>query len=374
MAITFVRRIGTAAALGLICAPCAALAFPKPKYAVSRDDVEVAATAHAPQVGPAASASLAVEPPSHPLPAPIQTDAVVSAALAPARSASVAPVRTDPATEVARSHESPRGRASPQEAMPGYRVVAGDTLSGLGRRFGVSPQTVSALNALPTPALKVGALLSLPAEARDRGLDPHARGDFVFRPLRAASLRPAPRLQPGLAPIHQEPVPGPTPRREPAAQAPLAQVASSNPAQVGEFPDEARLRTLARGRFVWPVRGDVISRYGVMGQGLRNDGVNIGAGEGAGVRAAAAGAVVFAGTLPDFGKLILIKHADGWVTAYGHLEVIDVRMRDKVNQGQEIGRVGRTGAVDKAQLHFEIRYSPGEREKARPVDPTLLLP
>jgi murein DD-endopeptidase MepM/ murein hydrolase activator NlpD len=122
------------------------------------------------------------------------------------------------------------------------------------------------------------------------------------------------------------------------------------------------------------VRGDILSRYGSLGPGLRNDGLNIGAGAGAEVDAAAPGEVVYAGAVVGFGNLVLLKHADGWVTAYGHLSSISVRMRDQVAQGQAIGAVGASGGVDRPQLHFEVRYAPTPREKARPIDPMLVLP
>ena len=70
----------------------------------------------------------------------------------------------------------------------------------------------------------------------------------------------------------------------------------------------------------------------------------------------------------------LIKHADGWVTAYGHLSRVDVRMQQKVTQGQQIGQAGSTGGVTEPQLHFEVRYAPTPQERARPVDPAPVLP
>ena len=69
------------------------------------------------------------------------------------------------------------------------------------------------------------------------------------------------------------------------------------------------------------------------------------------------------------GNLVLVKHPGGWVTAYAHLDRIEVRMRDTVAQGEEIGQAGQTGAVTQPQLHFEVRYAPDSTEKARPVDP-----
>jgi murein DD-endopeptidase MepM/ murein hydrolase activator NlpD len=132
---------------------------------------------------------------------------------------------------------------------------------------------------------------------------------------------------------------------------------------------------MGRGRFVWPVRGEVISTFGPKGAGQRNDGVNIKAPSGEPIRAAAAGDVVYAGDqVPGFGNLVLIKHTDGWVTAYGHLGKVDVRMQQKVVQGQQIGTVGSSGGVTEPQLHFEIRYAPTAAERARPIDPDLVLP
>ena len=131
-----------------------------------------------------------------------------------------------------------------------------------------------------------------------------------------------------------------------------------------------------RGRFTWPVKGATIGGFGPRGPGgQRSDGLNIRAAAGDPVRAAAAGEVVYAGDqVPEFGNLVLIKHADGWVTAYGHLGRVDVRMQQKVSQGQQIGQAGTTGGVTEPQLHFEVRYAPSPKDKARPIDPSLVLP
>jgi murein DD-endopeptidase MepM/ murein hydrolase activator NlpD len=129
-----------------------------------------------------------------------------------------------------------------------------------------------------------------------------------------------------------------------------------------------------RGLFAWPVRGEVISGFGPKGPGQRNDGVNIAADAGASVKASAAGEVVFAGELPGFGKLVLLKHDGGWVTAYAHLSKVGVKMKERVSAGEEVGLAGQTGMVDRPQVHFEIRYASDPRARAKPVDPTLLLP
>src|SRR5207245_8996662 len=106
-----------------------------------------------------------------------------------------------------------------------------------------------------------------------------------------------------------------------------------------------------------------------------NDGLNVQANAGDPVRASAAGEVVYAGDqVAGFGNLVLIKHADGWVTVYGYLSKIEVKMQQKVSQGQEIGQAGQSGGVAEPQVHFEVRYAPNPVDRARPIDPKLVLP
>lgn len=120
--------------------------------------------------------------------------------------------------------------------------------------------------------------------------------------------------------------------------------------------------------FVWPAQGKVISKFGTTSDGLRNDGINISAPAGAPVMAAADGTVAYAGNqLRGFGNLVLIRHANGLITAYAHNQSLLVQKGDKVKRGAVIARVGQTGNVAKPQLHFEIRK--GEE----PVDPMKYL-
>ncbi len=120
--------------------------------------------------------------------------------------------------------------------------------------------------------------------------------------------------------------------------------------------------------FDWPVTGKVISRYGPKKGGLHNDGINIAAPAGTPVRAAESGVVAYTGgDLKGFGKLVLIKHQDGYVTAYAHNSQVLVRRGETVRRGDVIARVGETGNVDTPQLHFEIR------KEAKPVDPNGLM-
>ena len=120
--------------------------------------------------------------------------------------------------------------------------------------------------------------------------------------------------------------------------------------------------------FIWPVKGTLISRFGAKGRELHNDGVNIMAPKGTVVRSAGSGIVAYAGNeLRGFGNLLLVKHGNGWVTAYAHNEILTVRRGDKVKKGQAIARVGSSGNVFRPQLHFEIRKG----NKA--VDPILKI-
>jgi len=113
--------------------------------------------------------------------------------------------------------------------------------------------------------------------------------------------------------------------------------------------------------FIWPVEGTVINKFS---GGGKNDGINIKVPEGTPVKAAAAGEVMYAGSeLKGFGNLLLIKHKDGWMTAYAHNADLLVKKGDKVKQGQTVAKAGSTGDVKESQLHFEIRKG------KQPVDP-----
>ena len=119
-----------------------------------------------------------------------------------------------------------------------------------------------------------------------------------------------------------------------------------------------------RARFIWPLKGTVISRYGPIGKGLYNDGINIAAPLGTAVRAAGGGVVAYAGNeIRGFGNLILIRHPNGWVSAYAHNGKMLVEQGQKVRQGQVVSRVGASGNVNRPQLHFELR------RRNRAVDP-----
>ena len=300
-----------------------------------------------------------------------------------------------------------------------YTVQPGDTLLGLSRRFGVEASTLARTNEIAPPyPVKLGQTLilpppvqtaaapaaPLPVVAATRG-SPGSPSAVVAEPLAAppqSDRQPAspPAPPSGRAPVMQEasrqppaivPEPGQPPRVQPqpnqsqpgqSQPAPAAPVASLPPVvpspqpappTASHAPDEPMAPLpepphTGRG-FAWPVRGPVLAGYGPGANGTQNDGINIAAPAGTPVLAANDGIVAYAGNeLRGFGNLILLKHADGWTTAYAHCETITVKRGDRVKRGQTIARVGATGAVAEPQLHFELRRG------TRALDPQSYLP
>ncbi len=251
----------------------------------------------------------------------------------------------------------PRGRPlRPVRAAGSVIVRPGDTVYGIARRTGVSLERLVRLNGLKPPyLLHPGDRLKLPARQRHRV----RRGETLYRiadrydvPVRELAavngLKPPYVIRPG-----QELV-IPTGRGEAMAVAGAGHLPSPPPSSGG---------------FGWPVIGRIIATFGPKPGGLRNDGINIAAPRGAPVRATDSGVVAYAGDgIRAFGKLILIRHGNGWVSAYAHNDEMLVRRGDIVRRGQIIARVGQTGLVDSPQLHFELRRG------KRPVDPLRHLP
>ncbi len=305
---------------------------------------------------------------------------------------------------------TPPYRLAPGQTLtiPGqasHTVVRGDTLYGISRAYGIDAFELARLNNLPPPyKILVGQNLILPGgdprpatvvEKIDRAVVASPRVDVAevasLPPPSAssASAAPAPRmnsdvvigsaaLPPQAQSVTAQPaiVTQPTPVAQPAVAEvsapalPSAPVTSSPraeepPPQVASVSPEPRIvRPAKPSKFMWPVEGKVVSEYGAKGDGLHNDGINIIAAKGTVVRAAAAGTVAYAGNeVRGFGNLLLIRHADGWMTAYAHNDKLLVKRGDTVEQGQEIAEVGQTGNVTSPQLHFEIRRG------KRAVDP-----
>lgn len=255
---------------------------------------------------------------------------------------------------------------APTNAQAGFVYVlqAKDTLYGVSRRFGVPIKSLYELNGLtPDAVTKIGQKITLPDTAKDKGVEAYASGPGLQK-ITVAQVTP---VKP--APVAEKPVEKPvvTPPAAKPVPAPVQTVAKG-------FPDNAGLRAMGSGKFIWPYKGPVLVRFGQLAPNVRNDGLNIGGPDGAEVVAAREGTIVYVGDqVKELGNTVYIKHADGFYTGYSHLGKVNVKTNQTVTQGQAIGTLGRTGAVDKPQLHFEIRYTPSA-EIAKPIDPVLVLP
>ena len=152
------------------------------------------------------------------------------------------------------------------------------------------------------------------------------------------------------------------------AAAPKPQAAVAQARQPAAKPTKMQSAPKRVGRFLVPVKGAIISSFGPKDGGLHNDGINIAAREGAPIRAAENGVVVYTGNeLRGYGNLLLIRHSGGWVTAYAHTSKFLVKPGARVKQGDVVAEVGRTGNVERPQLHFELRKG------TRAVNPQSLI-
>ena len=131
-----------------------------------------------------------------------------------------------------------------------------------------------------------------------------------------------------------------------------------------EYADE----TIPDSSFQWPYRGIIVARYGVDTYKLANRGINILGNIGDKVSASDYGIVEYANDIRGFGKVVILKHKNGFTTSYAHLSKMAVKLGDIVNKGDYIGDIGDTGLVDKSELYFKISY------RGRALDPIKLLP
>lgn len=267
-----------------------------------------------------------------------------------------------------------------------YVVRSGETLYSVSRMYGVDATTLAQENHLDPPyRIGTGMILVLPPTVSPESVtapaSSAASAAITVTPLPIESVPLSGPAQSGTATI-PPPLPTasapaaapvgspPPPAAIPQAPAPSPRIAEAEPAPTPAPPESAATpsrppeQTAAlppppprSGRsFLWPVHGHVIGHYGPGASGSHNDGINIAAPAGTAVVAADAGVVAYAGNeLRGYGNLILIKHADGWMTAYAHNQKLLVVRGERVRRGQAIARVGSTGAVSEPQLHFEIR-------------------
>jgi murein DD-endopeptidase MepM/ murein hydrolase activator NlpD len=239
-------------------------------------------------------------------------------------------------------------------AAPSVHVVnRGDTLLSIARRNHVPVAELARANSIdPQAKLKLGTRLSVPA-AKTAAVAPAAQPAVAAAP--AAVLAPPATKMAAVA-------------GGPPQSARLAQ-ATTTPADTAvETPVKAAEATGALPTFRWPVRGKVITSYGAKTNGKANDGINLAVPEGTPVKAAEDGVVAYSGNeLKGYGNLVLVRHSNGYVTAYAHASELLVKRGDTIKRGQIIAKSGQSGEVGSPQLHFEIRKG------SSPVDPLQFL-
>lgn len=246
-----------------------------------------------------------------------------------------------------------------------YTVKKYDTLYTVAAMFDSTVNEVARLNNLSPPyALTAGQMLRLPSQQQETQMA--NAGTFTIEPAEsAAPVRVEAVEREVIAPppgtTSSTPVPQPkvytstTPLPE-AASSPAPATAQPASVVAPKLPDEVPPRVKGNGKFMMPVDGRIISAYGPKEGGLHNDGINIKAPRGTPVRSADNGVVVYAGNeIQGYGNLVLVRHADRWMTAYAHMDKILVKKGDTLKQGQSLGTVGSTGQIDSPQLHFEVR-------------------
>jgi len=232
-----------------------------------------------------------------------------------------------------------------------YTVHSDDSLYDISRTFGISTTQLAYQNNLQPPyRLSAGQVLKLPSV---NGVTRPAPESMVVRAQKVDAVEKMELAPPSSVAAASRSSIESAPLAPPGA---VSSVPVAIPKPVAVAATSADIPARAGTTFAWPVRGKVISGYGPKAGGLHNDGINIAAARGTAVKAADNGVVVYAGNeLRGFGNLVLVKHADRWVTAYAHMDNITVARGQVVKVGQSIGTVGSTGSVSSPQLHFEVR-------------------
>jgi murein DD-endopeptidase MepM/ murein hydrolase activator NlpD len=256
--------------------------------------------------------------------------------------------------------------AAPALAAPASKAVAvaptvhvvnrGDTLLSIARRNHVRLSELAKANSLePSAKLRLGMKLTVPG-AKTAVAAPAAQPTNV-----AVAAQPATALAPPATRIAAATGGPPQSARLAQATATVEDTAAATPAKAADA-------TGALPTFRWPVRGKVITSYGAKTNGKSNDGINLAVPEGTPVKAAEDGVVAYSGNeLKGYGNLVLVRHSNGYVTAYAHASELLVKRGDPIKRGQIIAKSGQSGEVGSPQLHFEIRKG------SSPVDPLQFL-
>ncbi|MDA5398390.1 peptidoglycan DD-metalloendopeptidase family protein [Hoeflea prorocentri] len=277
-----------------------------------------------------------------PVPAPVRQAAVL-----PTAPSVREPVRQNDASQTAVSQgtaaeKKPKPAGSNAAAAKGtYTVKAGDSLSAIASRTGMSVSALKTANGLSDSKIRIGQVLRVPQSAT--GVDS----------VQTASVASKPEKRPASAASVSTY----------AVETKKADKVSTVAAVKADAPKATGIDKLR-----WPARGQVVGAYGAVDNGNRNDGIDISLPKGTPVKAAENGVVIYAGTgLKEYGKTVLVRHANGLVSVYGHASELIVERGDSVSRGQVVALSGMSGQAKAPKLHFEIR------KDAKPVDPMTYL-
>lgn len=281
---------------------------------------------------------------------PVAAPVTVQAAAPPKPVAQAAPVR--PVAAAPRAVTAPLPPQRPVAAQPSLKQAAKPAIVPAKPLAAKSDDDDDDED--EAPARKIVAAGPKPVAAAPKQASPAPVAKAAnSAPVQAAAPKPQPRVIP-LTP----------PKQEKVVEAPKA----ADPVTTQSLPTTPKVAEPAGDKpdFRWPAKGRVISGFG--SKGGNGDGIAIAVPEGTPVKAAEGGTVAYAGEeLKGYGKLVLVRHDNGYVSAYAHNGELNVRRGDKVARGQTIAKSGSSGNVTSPQLHFELRKG------STPVDPTKYL-
>ncbi len=249
-----------------------------------------------------------------------------------------------------------------------HTIASGESLYTIARKYDVTTQAIVQANGLSSPdKIVVGQQVLIPGRS-DLIRTPTAPATAPVTQVAAVAPAAAGVSLPSAKPTNLGAPPQQLGATAPATTTPAATPAQAAPAQAApvQVATAPAAEPVMSGsdKFRWPVSGRVITDFAAS----RGTGINIDVPEGSSVKAAENGTVIYVGSgVEGYGNLILIRHPNGYVSAYAHLKGMSVSKGAVVNRGDNIGTVGQTGSVSKPQLHFELRKG------ATPVDPVPLL-
>jgi murein DD-endopeptidase MepM/ murein hydrolase activator NlpD len=279
-----------------------------------------------PRYGSSGAGAAAVPPAPH-----------LTAPAAPAVAAAPKPAPVSTATATASPHA-----AGP--INPGVHIVApGETLTKIAHQYGKSiAEIAKANNILPYSKISIGDRIVIPGARISSGKPEVDQAAAASKPTNSKAIASN------------------VPTQSASMVTPSAETPSTDTA--------AKAAVEATPGFRWPVRGRIIAGFGPKPNGQQNDGIDVAVPENTPIKAAEDGVVAYAGSeLKGYGNLVLVRHPNGYVTAYAHAKELLVKRGDQIKRGDVIAKSGQSGNVDGPQLHFEVRKG------SAPVDPMQFL-